>query len=317
MIRYLSLFSGIGAFEKALDNLGIPYELLAYCEVDKYASKAYSLLHHVPESMNLGDITKVDEKALPTDIDLLTYGFPCQDISIAGNKRGFVNEDGTKTRSGLFFDALRIIEHCKPKVAIAENVKNLTSKSMSSIFSIVLESLDNAGYNCYWQVLNSADYGVPQGRERVFIVSIRKDVDDHSFQFPPTIPLEMCMGDLLDEEVPTEFYLSEEKTQSVIRHDSNHPGHIADRGGGREVKVLINSRYRKLTPKEYFRLMGFSDSDYELLAMNGISKTQIYKMAGNSIVVTVLEHLFKQIYKPDTQSIDSLKKKSLDILNTL
>ena len=130
MIRYLSLFSGIGAFEKALDNLGIPYELLAYCEVDKYASKAYSLLHHVPESMNLGDITKVDEKTLPTDIDLLTYGFPCQDISIAGNKRGFVNEDGTKTRSGLFFDALRIIEHCKPKVAIAENVKNLTSKSM-------------------------------------------------------------------------------------------------------------------------------------------------------------------------------------------
>lgn len=96
MIRYLSLFSGIGAFEKALDNLSIPYELLAYCEVDKYASKAYSLLHHVPESMNLGDITKVDEKALPTDIDLLTYGFPCQDISIAGNKRGFVNEDGTK-----------------------------------------------------------------------------------------------------------------------------------------------------------------------------------------------------------------------------
>lgn len=123
MIRYISLFSGIGAFEKALDNLGIPYELLAYCEVDKYASKAYSLLHHVPESMNLGDITKVDEKALPTDIDLLTYGFPCQDISIAGNKRGFVNEDGTKTRSGLFFDALRIIEHCKPKVAVAENVK--------------------------------------------------------------------------------------------------------------------------------------------------------------------------------------------------
>lgn len=242
MIRYLSLFSGIGAFEKALDNLGIPYELLAYCEVDKYASKAYSLLHHVPENMNLGDITKVDEKALPTDIDLLTYGFPCQDISIAGNKRGFVNEDGTKTRSGLFFDALRIIEHCKPKVAIAENVKNLTSKSMSSIFTIVLESLDNAGYNCYWQVLNSADYGVPQGRERVFIVSIRKDVDDHSFRFPPAIPLEMCMGDLLDEKVPAEFYLSEEKTQSVIRHDSNHPGHIADRGG--TCPTLLSRDYK-------------------------------------------------------------------------
>ena len=165
-----------------------------------------------------------------------------QPISIAGNKRGFVNEDGTKTRSGLFFDALRIIEHCKPKVAVAENVKNLTSKSMSSIFSIVLESLDNAGYNCYWQVLNSADYGMPQGRERVFIVSIRKDVDDRSFRFPPVIPLEMCMGDLLDEKVPAEFYLSEEKTQSVIRHDSNHPGHIADRGG--TCPTLLSRDYK-------------------------------------------------------------------------
>lgn len=131
MIRYISLFSGIGAFEKALDNLGIPYELLAYCEVDKYASKAYSLLHHVPESMNLGDITKVDEKALPTDIDLLTYGFPCQDISIAGNKRGFVNEDGTKTRSGLFFDALILsrrnlwIYSCSSRPAEGQEAHNL------------------------------------------------------------------------------------------------------------------------------------------------------------------------------------------------
>ena len=229
MIRYLSLFSGIGAFEKALDNLGVPFELLAYCELDKYASKAYSLLHHVPETMNLGDITKVDEKTLSTDIDLITYGFPCQDISIAGNKRGFVNEDGTKNRSGLFFDALRIIEHCRPKIAIAENVKNLTNKSMSSIFSIVLESLDNAGYNCYWQVLNAADYGIPQSRARVFIVSIRKDVDNHSFKFPPAVPLTKCMGDFLDDEVPATFYLTDERTQSVIRHNIKHPGNIADR----------------------------------------------------------------------------------------
>lgn len=87
MIKYLSLFSGIGAFEKALENLGIKYELINYCEIDKYASKAYSLIHSIPESKNLGDITMVDEKLLPTDIDLLTYGFPCQDISIAGRKK--------------------------------------------------------------------------------------------------------------------------------------------------------------------------------------------------------------------------------------
>ena len=111
MVKLLSLFSGIGAFEKALDNLKINYELVNYCEFDKYASKAYSLIHNVAESGNLGDITKVDETILPKDIDLITYGFPCQDISLAGQLKGLFNEDGTKTRSGLFFDALRIITH--------------------------------------------------------------------------------------------------------------------------------------------------------------------------------------------------------------
>lgn len=100
MIKYLSLFSGIGAFEKALQRLQIPYELVGYCEIDKYASKAYSILHNVPESMNLGDITQVDESTLPDDIDLVTYGFPCQDISLAGLQKGLIDENGEKTRSG-------------------------------------------------------------------------------------------------------------------------------------------------------------------------------------------------------------------------
>ena len=315
MLKYISLFSGIGAFEKALFNIGVPYELINYCEIDKYASKAYSLIHHIPESKNLWDITKVDETALPSDVDLITYGFPCQDISIAGKKQGFVSEDGKKTRSGLFFDALRIIEHCKPKVAIAENVKNLTSKNMKGIFDIVLNSLDEAGYNCYWKVMNAADYGIPQSRERVIIVSIRKDIDNGSFQFPDPIPLTCCLADMLEDNVPEAFYLSEDKTRSVISHNDKHPGHIADRGG-REVKIEDNGRYRKLTPKEYFRLMGFTDSDYEVLASNGISKTQIYKMAGNSIAVTMLEHLFRKLY-PDTSRIDTLKAQSLDILRKL
>lgn len=99
MLKYISLFSGIGAFEKALFNIGVPYELINYCEIDKYASKAYSLIHHIPESRNLWDITKVDETTLPSDVDLITYGFPCQDISIAGKKQGFVSKDGKKTRS--------------------------------------------------------------------------------------------------------------------------------------------------------------------------------------------------------------------------
>ena len=231
MINLLSLFSGIGAFEKALENLGISYNLVGYCEIDKYASKAYSLIHKVSETMNYGDITKIDETQLLTNLDLLTYGFPCQDISIAGAKRGLVDEEGRKTRSGLFFDALRIIESTKPKIAIAENVKHLTSKTMKPVFDIVLTSLEEAGYNNYWKVMNCADYEIPQSRERVLIVSIRKDVDDGRFQFPAAVPLTTCLNDFLEDDVPEAYFLSEDKTQSVIRHDSNHPGHIADRGG--------------------------------------------------------------------------------------
>ena len=231
MLNVLSLFSGIGAFERALENLGIAYKLVGYCEIDKYASKAYSLLHRVPESMNYGDITKIDETQLPNNLDLITYGFPCQDISIAGEKKGLVACEGKKTRSGLFFDALRIIEATRPKIAIAENVKHLTSKSMKPVFDIVLKSLEEAGYNNYWQVMNCADYELPQSRERVLIVSIRKDVDDGKFSFPATVPLTTCMGDYLDDEVPEPFYLSEDKTQSVITHNAAHPGHIGDRGG--------------------------------------------------------------------------------------
>ena len=109
-MKILSLFSGIGAFEKALTNLNVPFELVGYSEIDKYASKSYAAVHNVDESMNLGDITKINEKELPKNIDLVTYGFPCQDISIAGKQKGLFNEDGTKTRSGLFFEALKIIE---------------------------------------------------------------------------------------------------------------------------------------------------------------------------------------------------------------
>lgn len=231
MMNVLSLFSGIGAFEKALENLGIDYNLVGYCEIDKYAAKAYSLIHHVPESLNYGDITKVDATTIPVPIDLITYGFPCQDISIAGAKKGLVNEDGSKTRSGLFFDALRIIETTQPKVAVAENVKNLTSKTMKPVFDIVLTSLEEAGYNNYWQVMNAADYEIPQKRERVLIVSIRKDVDKGTFRFPDAVPLTTCMNDFLDEEVPENFYLSPEKTQSVIVHNAAHAGQICDRGG--------------------------------------------------------------------------------------
>ena len=215
-IKYLSLFSGIGAFEKAMQRLGINYDLVGYCEIDKYASTAYSAIHHVPETMNIGDITMVDEKTLPDDIDFISYGFPCQDISIAGSQKGFTDDDGNKTRSGLFFDALRIIEHCQPKVAIAENVKNLVGKGMKKNFDAVLSGLDAAGYNNYYQVLNAKDYGTAQNRERVFIVSIRKDIDDGTFKFPDPVELDKVLLDYLDDDVDEKFYVPQWRVDILI-----------------------------------------------------------------------------------------------------
>ena len=223
-MKILSLFSGIGAFEKALDYLNINYELVNYCEIDKYASKAYSLIHNVSEDMNLGDITKVDTSKLPKDIDLITYGFPCQDISLAGKQQGMFNDDGSKTRSGLFFEALRIIEDTKPKIAIAENVKNLVSKKFNAQFQAVLQSLEEAGYNNYWKVLNAKDYGIPQNRERVFIVSIRKDIDPGSFEFPKPFELKLRLKDMLEDEVDEKYFLSDKMIEYIIADNEKWEG---------------------------------------------------------------------------------------------
>lgn len=232
MLNVLSLFSGIGAFEKALENLNISYNLVGYCEIDQFASKAYALIHNVPESMNYGDITKVDEKAITTPLDLITYGFPCQDISRAGKEKGLFDENGNKTRSGLFFDALRIIEATKPKIAIAENVKNLVGKKFKEQFEIVLSSLEEAGYNNYWQVLNSRDYGMPQLRERVFIISIRRDIDDGTFTFPEPFRLTKCLGDYLDPFVDEKYYLSEEKLRKITYSKFNQERNMIQEPGG-------------------------------------------------------------------------------------
>ena len=219
MIRLLSLFSGIGAFEQALDRIGCHYQLTGYCEIDPYASKSYAQIHGVSESLNLHDVTTIDTALIKLlgGADLITYGFPCQDISVAGKQRGFTDENGNRTRSGLFFEALRIIKDLQPKYAIAENVKALTSKKFEKEFKTVLDSLDAAGYNNYWAVLNAKDYGIPQNRERVFIVSIRKDVDKSGFKFPEKMPLNICVKDILENEVNEKYYISTEKARQLIK----------------------------------------------------------------------------------------------------
>ena len=213
-INVLSLFSGIGAFEKALDRKGIGYNLVNYCEFDKYASKSYSAVHGVSEMLNLGDITKVNISELePHSADLITYGFPCQDISNAGKQRGF-EHDGQLTRSGLFFYAAAIIGRIQPKVAICENVKALTGKKFTKEFETVLQTLEGMGYKNQWQVLNAKDYGIPQNRERVFIVSIRNDIDK-KYTFPTPIKLELRLKDILEKEVDEKYYLSDKMLEKL------------------------------------------------------------------------------------------------------
>jgi len=140
----------------------------------------------------------------------------CQDISIAGKQRGFTDEDGQQTRSGLFFEALRIITDLQPQYAIAENVKALTSNAFNDEFETVIKSLADAGYNNYYSVLNAKDYGIPQNRERIFIVSIRKDLDTHEFTFPDKLPLTKTLKDLLEPKVDEKYYINNDRAKNLI-----------------------------------------------------------------------------------------------------
>lgn len=214
-IKVLSLFSGIGAYEKALERLGLDYELVRYCEIDKWASLAYSKLHGVSEELNLGDISKVNTNDIP-DYDLQTWGFPCTDISLAGKQKGFVDEDGNITRSGLYYEGLRILEDKKPKYSIIENVKNLVGKKFRGEFEQILKDLEELGYNNYWKVLNAKECtDIPQNRERVFIVSIRKDVDKGTFDFPIGEPCKRRLKNMLETDVEDKYYLDQERVEKI------------------------------------------------------------------------------------------------------
>ena len=216
MIKLLSLFTGIGAFEKALERLNIKYDLVGFSEIDKHAIKSYCAIHNVTEDKNYGDISKINENELP-DFDIMTWGFPCQDISIAGKLKGI--KEG-ETRSGLYYEGYRILKAKKPKVSIIGNVKNLTSKRFKNEFDSILKELSDLGYNNYWQVLYAKDYGIPQNRERVFIISIRKDIDNGKFIFPEKIQLQLKLKDLLEEVVDNKYYLTEKGIGRLIKRNN-------------------------------------------------------------------------------------------------
>lgn len=214
MIKYLSLFSGIGSPEQALKNIGIDFELFGFSEIDKYAVKSYCAVHGVSANLNLGDITKIDIENLPTDIDLITHGSPCQDFSVAGKGNGA--DEGTGTRSSLMWNTVAICEHCQPKYVIWENVKNVLSQKHRHNFDKYLSEMDRIGYNNFYKVLNAKDFGVPQNRERIFVISMRKDLEQ-GFEFPMGYDNGIRLKDVLEHEVDEKYYINSEKAEKLIQ----------------------------------------------------------------------------------------------------
>lgn len=213
-IKLLSLFSGIGAFETALERLGIDYELTNFCEIDKYAVQSYCMLHDVDESLNLGDITNINFDKLPDNIDLLTHGSPCQDYSVSGAQAG--GDEGSGTRSSLMWNTVEIVKNVKPKFVIWENVKNVLSPKHKHNFDKYVNILDEVGYTSYYKVINSKDFNVPQNRERIFVISIRKDIDNGQFKFPEPIGLNLRLKDVLEDNVDEKYYLKKEKVEAFL-----------------------------------------------------------------------------------------------------
>lgn len=307
---FIDLFAGLGGFRLALESLGA--SCVYSSEWDKDAARVYSEnFGCVPA----GDITKENENMIP-DHDILCAGFPCQAFSISGKRRGFEDARGT-----LFFDVARIVRAKRPKVVFMENVRNFASHDGGRTLRVVKDTMEDLGYEFHWKVLNASDYGVPQKRERIYMVCFRKDLGIRGFQFPGPFPLMRHVEDILlrDEQVKG-LYISRPDTRyndtednrygsSPIRLGIVNKGGQGERiysikgtaitlsayGGGIFSKTggyLINGKVRKLHPVECARLMGFPDS-YGLNA----GTSCLYRLLGNSVVVDVLQYITVEIAK--------------------
>ena len=253
---------------------------------------------------NYGDIQRIDPKTLP-DFDLFTYSFPCQDISVAGYQCG-LNED-SGTRSSLLWECCKIIETKRPKYLMMENVKNLVGRNHKDNFLKFLDYLESLGYTNNWDILNARDYGIPQNRERVFCISELKSKRD--FVFPEPMELKFKLDDILEKNVDEKFYLNNgQVTDKPINQecsyclDSNYwKGTTLQSFLKKHRRQLVTDKInesgqyvpRRLTPKETWRLMGVNDEDIDK-ASQLVSNTSLYKQSGNSIVVPVLEAIFRQ-----------------------
>lgn len=237
-LKLLELFGGIGACSRALDHLGIDYELVDYVEIDKYACKSFNAIHGT--DFKPQDVKEWDKKV---EVDLIMHGSPCQDFSIAGKGKG--GNEGSGTRSSLMYETVRIVSSLKPKYVLWENVKNLLSEKHRYNFDMYLDKMEELGYRNYYQVLNAKDYGVPQNRERVFTVSIRKDIQEE-YKMPEPKPLELRLKDILENQADEKYYVSDklltyflENSKTQTRKGNNWKFKPQD-GNGITVKQIGN-----------------------------------------------------------------------------
>lgn len=335
MIKFkiFEAFAGVGSQLMSLRNLGIIFESVGISEIDKYANKSYELIHG--KTNNYGDITKIDWSQVP-DFDLFTYSFPCQDISSAGKQRGFKKD--SQTRSSLLWECERCIQEKRPEYLLLENVEAIIHEKNRPHFFEWLNVLYKLGYANYWQVLNAKDYGIPQNRERMFVVSIRKDINAKratvenslfeklTFEFPKPFDNKLRLRHFLESEVDEKYFLSEKMLKCLIGRgkiakgyefkikDKNYYANcIIKKAGNYSTDnyisemtirtqepngIILNNRIRRLTPLECWRLMGFSETDFNKVRPH-LSDTQLYKQAGNSIVVSMLEFIFYELFKND------------------
>ncbi len=316
-VKYIDLFAGIGGFHQAMNTFNA--ECLFASEWDKEAAKTYFDNYGIKPN---GDITKIKEVNIPKH-DMLCGGFPCQAFSISGKQKGFEDSRGT-----LFFDVARIVKYHKPKVLLLENVRNFEKHDNGKTLKTVVKTLRKLNYNVYYKSLNASHYGLPQNRERIFIVCFRQDLLISNFEFPSPTNKKISLLDVLEDspknakiiDRPDTIFTKTFKPQINLFGEIDLPnrpiqigyvnkggqgeriyspyGHaitLSAYGGGAGAKTglyYINEKIRKLSPRECARVQGFPDT----FKVNSLL-TQSYKQFGNSVAVNVLRAIIKEIYE--------------------
>ena len=325
MYKSIDLFAGIGGIRRGFDNaFGKEIETVFVSEWDIPAQKTYKANYSDPFEIT-GDITEVREEEVPS-FDICLAGFPCQAFSMAGKHGGFNDDYKGRCRGTLFQDVVRICDYHKPKVIFCENVKGLTIHDRGRTFGVIRGAFEEIGYKVFYKILNSKDFGVPQNRERIYLVCFRNDIAPSEFDFPDPTGKKTCIRDIMDPApVPSKYYLSETYMQTLINHRARHEamghgfgyeirdlddiaGAIVCGGMGRERNLIIDNRehslvpmthikgeinkdgVRKMTPREWARLQGFPE-DFKLI----LSDTHLYKQFGNSVTVSVIQAIAEKI----------------------